>query len=75
MPGDCQNSVLFHIFVGVEPEPFELGEHLVYASGKFILTRIFKKKYTSVTHYLLFLSKLSSASLLRTIFASFSARK
>ena len=25
----------FYIFIGVEPEPFELGEHLVYASGKF----------------------------------------
>lgn len=37
MPGNCQNSVLFH-FIGVEPEPFELGEHLVDASGKFIFT-------------------------------------
>jgi len=35
----------------VEPEPFELGEHLVDASGKLILTRILTAQVTYIIYY------------------------
>jgi len=40
MPGNVIVKILSYyilFFVGVEPEPFELGEHLIDASGKFML--------------------------------------
>ena len=40
------------MFIGVEPEPFALGEHLVDASGKFILTRILNAEVSYIIYSL-----------------------
>ena len=36
MVSNCYHSIIIVVIktVGIEPEPFELGEHLIEASGK-----------------------------------------
>ncbi|KAL3857047.1 hypothetical protein ACJMK2_011746, partial [Sinanodonta woodiana] len=48
-----------YLFDGVEPEPFELGEHLVESSGKLILIDCLLKYLKSTGHKVLMFSQMT----------------
>ncbi|WCJ22959.1 SNF2 domain-containing protein / helicase domain-containing protein [Euphorbia peplus] len=58
-----------YLFPGIEPEPYEEGEHLVQASGKLIiLDQLLKKLHDSGHHVLLFAQMTHTLDILQDFF-------
>ncbi|CAI9280588.1 unnamed protein product [Lactuca saligna] len=61
-----------HLFAGIEPEPYEEGEHLVQASGKLVvLDQLLQKLHTSGHRVLLFAQMTHTLDVLQVYFIIF----